>query len=363
MTKIKLFFWISLSVSLTAVSMLLTTCTDDAPLNDPKPVKRIVPVEIAGPKQNANYVVGDVVELKIKINAPSEIKNLQLFVNDTLFADKLKVESQTIQIPTTNGKVGWVDFYLAYQDKSNNPHRDYRRLVFFSDEIPEGKFVNIVNTYPHNTISYTQGLEFYKGKLFESTGQKGYSILAEVDLNTGDQLRKTPLDQQYFGEGITILNDTIYQITWQSNVCMLYDLDFNKIGELYYDGEGWGLTNDGTSIIMTNGSSEIVWRNPRTFNVEKQIYAFEPETDVVNLNELELINGNLFINVYTENRIIEVDTLTGKVLTSINCFELSEKGTQIGSDVLNGIAFNKETGKIYMTGKMWPKLFEVNFKE
>ena len=331
--------------------------------DDPVIPKKIIPVKILSPANETQYDTGDIVSLEIEVNDPSKISEMSLYIDDTLFANIDDIKSQTIDIPTDNGRVGFVDMYLAYTDTDGNPHRDNRSLVFFSDVVPNQLFANIVNTYPHSKSSYTQGLEFYNGRLFESTGQVGQSLIAEVDLTTGNQHRFKNLDQPFFGEGITILNDTIYQLTWRSNVCFLYDMGFNKIGEFTYEGEGWGICNNGESLIMTNGTSEIIWRNPRTFEIEKIIYVFNNQDSVVNLNEIELINGLLYVNVYMENKVVQVDPTTGKVLSNIDCNSLSLEGEVNGANVLNGIAYDKTTGKTYMTGKLWPKLFEVNFEE
>ena len=179
-----------------------------------------------------------------------------------------------------------------------------------------------------------------------------------MDLKSGGHLNKVDLESKYFGEGITILNDTIFQITWNERTCLLYDMEFNKIGQFSYDGEGWGLTNDGEHIIMTNGTEEIVWRDPATFEVVKTIHAFDNNKEQVNLNECELINGRLLINIYTETNIVEVDTATGKVLRTIDCSSLKAE-QPAGVDHLNGIAYNDATGKLYLTGKWWPNLYEV----
>ncbi len=343
--------------------LVILSCNgdEDNSIKDPI-IAHKVPGRILSPSNETQYNTGDIVAVDIEINDASQIKEMNLYVDDTLFAGNLKIESQTVKIPTDQGKVGFVDFYLDYTDVADKPHRDNRSIVFFSDILPEQLSAKIVNTYPHSKTSYTQGLEFYQGKLYESTGQIGSSLIAEVDLTTGNQYRFKNLDAPYFGEGITIMNDTIYQLTWRSNICFMYDMAFNKIGEFTYEGEGWGLTNNGKSLIMTGGDSKIVWRNPQTFEIEKTLYAFERETDVTQLNELELIDGKLFINVYLQNRLIEVDTTTGKVLSYIDCTSLSIEGEEVGADVLNGIAYHKETGKIYMTGKLWPKLFEVEFE-
>ena len=359
MTKLNFKYLFGLSLIIFGFTM----CTPDDDNEHANTPKKVIPAKIKSPANETQYVTGDVLAVDIEVNDASKIKTMDLYVDDTIFAENLKLETQTINIPTDNGKVGWVDLYLAYSDKDGKPHRDNRRVTFFSDKVPNQLFATKIATYPHSKTSYTQGLEFYNGKLYESTGQKGQSLIAEVDLATGNQYRFKNLDAQYFGEGITILNDTIYQLTWQANVCFLYDMDFNKIGELQYEGEGWGICNDGKSMIMTNGSSEIVWRNPQTFEVEKTIYAFGDQDSVVNLNEIELINGKLYINVYMENKIIEVDTATGRVISNIDCSSLALEGQIDGANVLNGIAYNPITGKTYLTGKLWPKLFEVKFEE
>jgi len=183
-----------------------------------------------------------------------------------------------------------------------------------------------------------------------------------VDLKTGGHKRNLPLDSKYFGEGMTILNDTIYEITYQSGICKVYDMNFNYIKEYNYSGEGWGLCNNGESLIMTNGSSQIVWRDPRTFSIIKKLDAFSNDTDITQLNELELIDGKLYANIYMDKRIVEIDTASGKILSFIDCTSLVSDGQVIGADVLNGIAYNPETSKTYMTGKLWPTLYEVTFE-
>lgn len=351
-------------LSVLLFSMLIfgcTECTTDEDKIKP-PIKQVSPVKLISPVFDTQYSDGAAIVVDIKINDATKVRDLNLFIADTLYAGNLKVESQKITISTKESNVGFVELYLAYTDEKGTEHRDNRRLIVFSDITPKQQFAKTINNYTHNSNAYTQGLEFYNGKLYESTGQKGASLIAEVDLYSGNQIRTVDLAAQYFGEGLTILNDTIYQLTWQSRLCKLYDMDFNSIGEFHYEGEGWGLSNNGKSIIMTNGTSEVVWRNPRTFEIEKTIYAFADQQDYQALNEIELINGKLFANVYTTNTIIEIDTTSGKVLSIISCDNLALEGRINGADVLNGIAYNSQTNKTYLTGKLWPKLFEVTFE-
>jgi glutaminyl-peptide cyclotransferase len=342
------------------VSFTLINCAGDG--EAPEQIDHSIAAQLTSPSNDATFTVGNPVDLNIKVNKPEGISNLAIYINEVLYKGDLTAESQTVQLVTdSTSKVGKYSIKFSYTDAEGKTRADYRDVYFFSDITPTQKTAEMLSTYPHAKTSYTQGLEFYKGKLFEGTGQYNQSVLAEVELTTGTKLREIPLEGTTFGEGITLLNDKIYQITYRKGECYVYDLDFNLLNTFTYDGEGWGLCNDGKSLIMSNGSSKIVWRNPETFAIERSIEVFDDRISVGNLNELELINGSLFMNLYTENRIAEVDTATGKVIAYVDCQAIATAGADPGNDVLNGIAYNPETGKIYMTGKWWPKLFEVRF--
>lgn len=342
-----------------AVSLSITSCSGepDPVVDHDDPVKP--DVQITSPANKDQFVVGDLIEVKIEVNHPDLVSDLQLYVADTLYADQLSLENQSISVDTKDANVGATNIYLLYKDGAGKEHRDNRLCTLFSDIQPQAKTAVLVNSYPHDPNSYTQGLEFYEGKLFEGTGRKGFSLLAEVHLESGQHVRSQPLDNSIFGEGITILNDTIYQISYLANTCFVYDMDFNKLTEFSYTGEGWGLCNDGRSIIMSNGTDRIVWRDPHTFQVEKELQIFDDQSNMTQINELELIDGNLFANIYTQDYIIEIDTSNGKVLSYIDC--KSFVGQQPPSvDWFNGIAEND--GRIYITGKLWPNLYEVKFE-
>jgi glutaminyl-peptide cyclotransferase len=352
------------SIILVLSLFLIVQCAGDS--EDPiekQIVQNTRAAQLTAPLNRDTYDYGDDITAEIQINDPSSITDLKLTVNGEVIAENINPESQTISFKATiGGKVGWYRVSLSYTDKVGKEVVDNRDVAIFSDLEPESKKAIIANTYPHAKTSYTQGLEFYKGQLFEGTGQYNQSILTEVDLETGDKIREKPLQDHIFGEGITILNDTIYQITYRATQCYVYDMDFNLLSTMNYYGEGWGLCNDGQYILMSNGSSKIVWRDSKSFEIVKELSVFDNQTEVVNLNELELINGDLYVNLYQENRIAQVDTSSGKVLTYIDCKDLALDAKDLGNDVLNGIAHNPETGKTYMTGKWWPKLYEVIFE-
>lgn len=243
-------------------------------------------------------------------------------------------------------------------------HTDRRMVRIVSDVKPQKYLATIVEEYPHNPTSFTQGLEFYQGRLFEGTGdpgRQGKTVIAEVDLTTGKQIRNYGLDASHFGEGITLLNDELFQLTWQNGKCFVYDVeDFSLIKkEFAYRGEGWGLCNDGSSLIMSNGSERLTFRDPKTFEIQRTLEVYNNTGPMPRLNELEYIDGKVYANVWMTNLIVAIDPITGKVLEEIDATDIVNLGRGNG-EVLNGIAQNEE-GKIYLTGKYWPTLFEVKF--
>lgn len=246
----------------------------------------------------------------------------------------------------------------------------------------------VVATYPHQSEkAYTQGLEFYKGFLFESTGVEGESDWRIVNLRTGEVCFRNGISSKWFGEGITILGDKLYQITWRNEKCFVYDLAALKLDsldpktikksdiplrgltaerELAYDGQGWGLTNDGTHIIMSSGHADGVIRYRDTdFKVVKEITVTDGNGDpVANLNELEYVDGAIYANVFQTDTILKIDAETGETLEKIDASGLLPEGTKLKpGHVLNGIARDPATGKFYVTGKNWPHLFEVRFEK
>lgn len=225
---------------------------------------------------------------------------------------------------------------------------------------------NIINTFPHDTTSFTQGLQWYDNTLFEGTGNYGHSKLLKVDLQTGKPVKKLDLDKTYFGEGITILNDTLYQITWQEKTCFVYDSKTLKlIKKLSYDTEGWGITNDGHSLIMSDGSSNLYYREPSTFRTLKIIGVTDNNGPVGNLNELEYVDGYVYANIWETNYIVKIDPSNGHVAGKLDLSGILEQAAKESPDpvnkgnVLNGIAYNAGKKSFYITGKLWPLLFEM----
>lgn len=224
---------------------------------------------------------------------------------------------------------------------------------------------DVVATYPHDPKAWTQGLQWYQNRLFESTGEVGRSGIREVELTTGKVLRQQPLEAPHFGEGIVILGSTLYQITWQSGKAFTYDWKTfaRQAKEFRYDGDGWGLTSDGTSLIMSNGSEALVWRDPQTFAITRSLTVTDHGTPVKQLNELEWVKGEIWANVWQTDSIARIDPATGIVVGWIDLTGILSTLDRTGEeDVLNGIAYDAEKDRIFVTGKQWSKLFEITLK-
>ncbi len=231
---------------------------------------------------------------------------------------------------------------------------------------------DIVKAYPHDAKAFTQGLIFYDGFLYEGTGGKRargddfYSSLRKVEVETGKVLQKYDLADSFFGEGITILNDKIYQVTWQEQTGFIYDLnDFKLLKEFRYSGEGWGLTNDGTNLIMSDGTHIIRFINPETFETVRTIVVNDEKgKPLMEINELEYIKGEIWANIWQEGWIVRIDPASGKLLGRIDLTKLADEEMRKdrAADVLNGIAYDAQNDRIFVTGKKWRQLFEIKVK-
>lgn len=224
----------------------------------------------------------------------------------------------------------------------------------------------IVKTYPHDPKAFTQGLEFKDGVLYEGTGGKEgddfFSSLRKVEYTTGKVLQKYDLPREYFGEGITILNDKIYQVTWREMTAFVYDMNFKLLKELRYPGQGWGLTNDGTNLFMSDGTHVIRVVNPEDFKTVRTIVVNDENgKPIMQLNELEMVKGEIWANVWQTGWIIRIDPATGKLLGRVDLNSLvdDEQNKNEEADVLNGIAYDAAGDRMFVTGKMWRRLFEI----
>jgi len=230
--------------------------------------------------------------------------------------------------------------------------------------VPAKLSYQIVNIWPHDPNAFTQGLVVLDGKLLESTGQEGRSSLRNVDLQTGRILKQVEVPEPFFAEGIALLNNKIYQLTWQHQLGFIYDAQsFEKLGQFNYNGEGWGLTTDGQSLILSDGSNRIRFLDPDSFRVTKTIAVMDGKVPVDQLNELEFVNGEIYANIWHEDRIAVVNPQTGRVTAWIDLAGLLQPGDVDDPEaVLNGIAYDQSSGRLFVTGKLWPRLFEIKIK-
>lgn len=319
-------------------------------------------------------------EHKFILNTPKKIqsnKELTISISEkndkpidsvqfSIGSKKIKTKGNSATLKISDYKLGkhTITAIIFYENKTKKVTKP---IYFMADAMPIVYTYKIINTYPHDITAYTQGLEFYNGFLYEGTGRKGTSSIRKVELKTGKVLQEYNLSKEYFGEGITIFNNKLYQLTWQSGKGFIYNLEtFEKEKEFKYtkSGEGWGLTNNGKKLIKTDGTERIWFLNPETLVEESYIEAYTNKQKVEKLNELEYINGKIYANIWQKNSILIVNPTSGKVEGVANLNSLKEKILQEqtlddSDEVLNGIAFDKENNRIFVTGKHWGKLYEI----
>ncbi len=217
-----------------------------------------------------------------------------------------------------------------------------------------------VAEYPHDPKAFTQGLIVHDGEMYESTGQYGQSSLRVVDIETGKVERRLSLDSKYFGEGITIFGDRLYQLTWRNHVIFVYDpKTFELLETVPYDGEGWGLTHDDSHLILSDGTPSIRFLDPKTLKVEREITVHDGTEKVTRLNELEYIRGEIWANIWYQDKIARISPKDGSVLGWIDLSNLSQLTKKGREDVLNGIAWDAASDRLFVTGKDWSKLYEI----
>ena len=292
--------------------------------------------------------------ISINIISPNKkiIDSIEYYLNDRLVSNEVKLDDY---------KVG--ENNVAAKIFSNNEIISInKKFDIYSNIEPEIMTYKVITEYKHDKNAYTQGLEFYNNQLYESTGLNGKSTLRKSDYKSGEILNIVKLDYEYFGEGLTIINDKIYQLTWKNNIGFIYDLDFNKIGNFDYgkSKEGWGLCNDGSFIYKSDGTNKIWILDPETLEEIRYIEVLTNRSKIKNINELEYIDGKIYANTYQFNRdvVIVINPLNGVVEKVIDFSGIRDRVTQKPDlDVMNGIAYFD--GKIFVTGKNWDKLFEV----
>ncbi|XRE42146.1 Glutamine cyclotransferase [Tenacibaculum discolor] len=291
-----------------------------------------------------------------------QIDSVQLYVNNK----RVNTNETSVTINTADFGVGKhavtaLAFYPNKSKKINNS------IEVLAKEAPAVYSYKIVNIYPHDKGAYTQGLEYKNGYLYESTGRNGESTLRKIELETGKVLQKTDLDEKYFGEGMTIFNNKIYWLTWHARKGFIYDFEtFKQLGSFNYtnSNQGWGLTHNGSELIKTDGSNKVWFLDSSTQQEKRSVQVYTNKYPVDNLNEIELINGKIYANKWQQNSIVIINPETGVVegvanLNGLRDIVAKDQTLEPQDDVLNGIAYDAENNRLFVTGKHWGKLFEI----
>ena len=305
---------------------------------------------------NANKnVISNTDTLKLSLSNPSnkKIDSVNYVMNNSPVADIFSLQNSSLGEKMIKAEV----FYDGKKEVA------LQKVIVVNGSTPKLYTYELLNTYPHDITSYTQGLEFYNGVLYESTGQYGESKLRALDYKNDAILNNVNLSRSYFGEGLTVLNDKIYQLTWKEGRGLIYDVNtFETLGSFNYgqSKEGWGLCNDGRQLYKTDGSENIWILNAETLEEERFVQAYTNKGRLTNLNELEWVEGKIYANRYQKNGVAIINPINGAIEAVLDFKDLKNKVTNHpGLDVLNGMAYNPDTKTLFVTGKRWDKLFEV----
>jgi glutamine cyclotransferase len=318
--------------------------------------------KIVSPHENDGFKLHEAVKIMMESSEREKLPDSLRIFFDGKYLTTIKSAPLEYTIPVTaTGTTGRKSLKVtAYRDgKQHNTVTLF--LIFYSDVVPEKFGFKVIHSYPHDREAFTQGLVYDGGSLFEGTGQKSGSSLREVELTTGKIIRQLNLDASLFGEGIAIYRDRIYQVTWEEKVGFIYEKSsFKVINKIFYQTEGWGLTTIGDKIAMSDGTNIISFYEPEAFTAVSKIEVYDNKKKVDKLNELEYINGEIWANIWMSDLIARIDPLSGKVLSYVDLKGiLPDSQRDADTDVLNGIAFDSQTGRIFVTGKKWPLLYEI----
>jgi glutaminyl-peptide cyclotransferase len=341
------------------VSVIFICSCSGKPERSRKPVST---VELS--PSSKNYTFGQSLTLNISTKLKNgTLKKVEVFYNNqSLFSSNKTNFSVTIPILNSLG-INSVHVVSEKTDGISNTRSV--NFTVLSDITPKKLNYTVVRDFSHSIDHFTQGLQLFDGFLYEGTGENGKSKLYKIHLSNNQIIQNVSLPEKYFGEGITILDNKIYQLTYKQQIGFIYNLsNFAMIDSFRFASqEGWGLTNDGKSLIMSDGTGVLTWLNPENFSVEKKLQVADRFNIIQNLNELEYDNGYIWANIWTTNQIIKLDAKTGKVLGFLDLkgiLSVMNVSSSQRIDVLNGIALFPENKHLLITGKLWPKMFEIN---
>jgi glutaminyl-peptide cyclotransferase len=270
-----------------------------------------------------------------------------------------KVINGATEITTAGLPLGGQNAQINLWDNGKNKSLDYPFTIVSDISVSQANFTT-VNTTSRDAKTYTQGYEINNGVLYESGGQYGESLIRMVNPKTLQSSKSVSLTKEFFAEGLTVLGDKIYQITWKEGMCFIYDKSLNLLSKVPFassTGEGWGLTNDGKNLILSDGSSKISYLDPQSLSITRVVTVYAADKEVNYLNELEYVDGYIYANVYTSSQVVKFESASGKVVSIYDFSTLKQNHPK--ADVLNGIAYNANTKTFLITGKYWDKVYEV----
>ncbi len=314
--------------------------------------------KVISPSNNEVIKKGD--SVLIEINSINKniniIKSKVIIENDTLSFDNVfRFSSERFE------KYGKKQIKVIRYLSNDKTEIDIKNIYLYPKDKPKSFNYEVIKILPHDINTYTQGLLLYKKDFIESSGQYGKSFLRKINSINGNIIKEIKINENYFAEGITIYDKTIYMLTWKNNKGFKYDVEsFEKKGEFNYQSEGWGLSTLNNQIVMSDGTEKIYFRNPKTFKIERTIEVYDNNGKIENINELEVINGKLYCNIYGKDIVLIIDPITGLVTGSINLEKVfNRKNYNDKIDVMNGIAYNKINNSLIITGKWWPSMYEI----
>lgn len=312
------------------------------------------------PEQGQTYGLGEEVKVQLDVPAETKISNVSYLLDGKAIGSKNN--SETFAIKTADLALGY-RLITAVVDNGKRKDTLTINIVLKSAVKPVEYTYKVLNVFPHDTTSYTQGLEYHNGKFLESTGEYGESTLRWVDLQSGKALQKIAVDKQYFGEGSSLVGDKIIMLTWKENIGFVFDSKSLKQESTFpYQNsrEGWGLAFDGQRLMKSDGSNRIWFLNAKDYKEESYIDVYDNNGQVDQLNELEYIDGKIYANIYQTDKIAVIDPKNGAIERYLNFAGLlPEKDKFANTDVLNGIAWDASGKRLFITGKKWDKLFQV----
>lgn len=328
--------------------------------------KQVKSIQITSPLKGDTCLFNQELTISYANNKRFPVDSVHLFYNRTRIATMdSTTRTFTFKIPAE--KCGTNTIKIIAYHPNGREGSAIQSFVVKPDKKPRRLTHEIIKTYEHDPKASTQGLLYHEGYIYESTGIRGESTLRKTDLNTNTIMAMHKLKNELFGEGVTIYDDKIYQITWTSRIGFVYDLrTFREESTFHYQTHGWGITTMDNKLVMSDGTHQLHHLSPKGFDKIKTVEVYDNNGPVIQLNELEYINGYIWANVWLTDRIVIIDPETGAVVEELylpNMLTPAEKSQiDLKEDVLNGIAYNQEKGTIYVTGKHWPKLFELKVK-